>query len=187
MKLTYSTGNFAERDRNMLKSLMQTIRRSLPAETAWLDDPNAAELVFVDVGIDGGREMFDEIARYLRWANGRYGLTVIFALLEADFIGMSHEPEAALQLLTAVGELPEVASFPALAAGVKLAQRKFLHLVKEQRYQPDYLLRIANLVLESVTKDIDDVMAPQPTVVKSGHAAPSIDKVLEPSLAEIEK
>lgn len=70
---------------------------------------------------------------------------------------------------------------------VLFAQRKFLNLVREQQYQPDYLLKTANLVVEVVTKDLDGVSAPQPTVIKSGQGALSIDKVLEPSLDGIEK
>lgn len=49
------------------------------------------------------------------------------------------------------------------------------------------MLRTANVVLESITKDLDGINAPQPSVVKSGQGSPSIDKVLESSMNDIEK
>ena len=62
MGLQYSTVNLAMRDRNMLKSLMQTIQHTLPATVAWCDEAEAADIVFIDVAIDGGRELFDDFA-----------------------------------------------------------------------------------------------------------------------------
>eukprot|EP00966_Prymnesium_polylepis_P119984 2772494-Prymnesium_polylepis.3 len=68
----------------------------------------------------------EECRRYFAWADAKYGRSVVFALLEADFVGMKHDPAAALQVVQEMGRLPEVAQFPALLAGIRLAERKFL-------------------------------------------------------------
>ena len=67
---------------------------------------------------------------------------------------------------------------------VLFAQRKFLSLVYEQRNKPEYLARIAELVLGAIAQDID-VDLPPPTVGKR-FSDRNVHAVLEPALAKIQ-